>query len=134
MKSGDAAGKWLEGSPVSFSPIAIEHIANPRNAGALEGATHQGVAGDPGGGPYVILWLRVEGDVIKEATYETYGCPAAVATSSIIAQLLRGRTVAQALSITPNDLLLILGGLPPGKEGCPQMAVAALRHALEEGE
>ena len=114
-----------------FSPVALDHIANPRNAGPLEGATHQGVAGDPGGGPYVILWLKVEGDHIIKATYETYGCPASVACASLSAQLLAGRTVKQALSVTPHDLMLILGGLPEGKEHCPVLAVEAIQNAFK---
>ena len=117
---------------MAFSQVALEHIASPRNAGPLEGATHKGVAGDPGGGPYVILWMIVEGDVIREATYEMYGCPAAEATSSIAAYVLSGRTVAQALEIEARDLILILGGLPEGKDHCPDLAVAGIRTALQE--
>ena len=114
-----------------MSPLALDHIANPRNSGPLEGATHKGVAGDPGGGPYVILWFHVEGDVINQATYETYGCPAAVASASLTAAILKGRTIAQALSLTPNDVKLILGGLPEGREHCPVLAVQAIHDAFE---
>ena len=117
-----------------FSAIALEHIADPKHSGSLEDATHFGGFGDPGGGPYVQLWLNVEGDKIVKASYETYGCPAAIATADFTAELLRGRTVAQALSITPKDLILLLGGLPEGKEGVPGMVVQALHRALEEFE
>lgn len=117
-----------------FSGIAIEHIANPRNAGPLEGATHRGVAGDPGGGPYVILWLRVEGEIIEDATYETYGCPAAIASASLAATVLRGRTLAQAISITPKDIALLVGTLPEGREHCPALVAEAIKNALAEGE
>ena len=114
-----------------FSSIALEHIARPRSAGPLENATHHGVSGRPGEGPYVQLWLRVEGDAIREASYETYGCPAAVACASLTAEILRGRTVAQALSITAADLMLIVGGLPPGKEECAALSASAALNALE---
>lgn len=117
---------------MAFSPLALDHIANPRNGGPLEGATHRGVAGDPGGGPYVTLWFRVEGATIREASYETYGCPAAVACASLTVEVLRGRTIAQALSLTADDLMLIIGGLPPGKEDCPARTILALRRAFEE--
>lgn len=116
---------------MAFSPLALEHIANPRNSGPLQGATHKGVAGSPGGGPYVVLWMIVEGDTIKEASYDTYGCPAAVASASVTAAILKGRTIAQALALTARDLTLILGGLPPGKEDCPALAAEAVRRAFE---
>ena len=116
---------------MGFSPIAGEHIAGLRNAGLLESATHKGVAGDPGGGPHVILWMIVEGDAIQEATYDTYGCPAAVTAASVTTQLLAGRSVTQALSMTAHDLLLILGGLPPGKEPCAELCASAIHNALE---
>jgi len=120
---------------VGFSNLALEQIANPRNAGPLEGATHKGVAGDPGGGPYVILWTIVEGDRILKASYECNGCPASIASSGVAAQILCGRTVEQALSITAQDLTLIVGELPPGKEYCPRLVVEAIAAALrKEGD
>jgi nitrogen fixation protein NifU and related proteins len=115
-----------------LSQTALDHVANPRNAGPLPGATHQGVAGDPGGGPYVLLWFRVEGEVIREASYETYGCPASVACASLTAEILKGRTVAQALSMTPRDLTLLVGGLPEGREHCPALVVQAVKNAFSE--
>ncbi|MCW3051182.1 MAG: iscU [Chthonomonadales bacterium] len=116
-----------------FSALAIEHIAVPRNIGPLEGATHQGVAGVPGDGPYMILWFQVEDGQIQKAAYATYGCPAAVASGSITATLLTGRTVEQALSLTAEMIIRILQGLPEGKEDCAQLAAAALQNAFPEG-
>ena len=116
-----------------FSPLAIEHIAVPRNVGPLEGATHQGIAGMPGDGPYMILWFQVEdGGRIAKAAYATYGCPAAVASGSITASVLTGRTVEQALRLTAEDILGVLQGLPEGKEECAQLAATALQNAFRE--
>jgi NifU-like protein involved in Fe-S cluster formation len=114
-----------------FTAAVLDHTLNPRNVGPLQGATHEGGSGDPGGGPYVLLWFIVVGETIQEASYETYGCPAAVACASLSAQLLKGKTVSQALSITPRDLTLLLGGLPEGKEHCPVLAVKAIQSAFE---
>lgn len=114
-----------------FSAIVLDHFHNPRHVGPLEAATHQGVAGSPGDGPYLILWFVVEEDVIQQAAYQTYGCPAAIASGSMTATLLVGRTVEQALNLTATDLMLLLGGLPEGKEHCAQLAITALTNALK---
>ncbi len=102
--------------------------------GEFEGATHQGQSGVPGDGPYVVLWLRVENGSIRRAGYSTYGCPAAVASASVAAEVLQGRTVRQALSLEPRDVELLLGGLPEGKGHCAAMVVEALRDALSRKE
>lgn len=113
-----------------FGPLAADHIANPRNAGPLSDATHYGVCGLPGEGPYVQVWLRIAGGKIVKAAQQTNGCPAQIASASITAQLITGRTVEQALRLEPSDILLMSGGLPEGKEHCPEMAVSALQTAL----
>lgn len=113
-----------------FGPIAADHIARPRNAGSLEDATHFGQCGIPGEGPYVQVWLKVEDGRIIRASQQTNGCPAQIASASVTSQLLVGRTLEQARLIEPKDILLILGGLPDGKDHCPEMAVSALRKAL----
>jgi NifU-like protein involved in Fe-S cluster formation len=75
--------------------------------------------------------MVVEGGRIEKAGYETFGCPAAVACCDFIAEILQGRTVEQALSITERDLTLLIGGLPEGKEYIPPLVVQALHRALE---
>src|SRR5205823_1283524 len=79
-----------------FSPKVLDHFYRPRNTGPLAEATHVGTAGVPGEGPYMTLWLVVNGERIERAAYHTYGCPAAVACGSVTAEVLAGRTVAQA--------------------------------------
>jgi NifU-like protein involved in Fe-S cluster formation len=93
-------------------------------------ATHHGVAGTPGEGAYLLLWLVVADGTLLRASYETFGCPAAIACGSLLCELLVGRTASQALLITERDLVLLLGGLPPGREHCPKLALVALRNAL----
>jgi len=84
----------------------------------MEDATHYGVCGIPGEGPYVQVWLKIEGGRIVRAAQQTNGCPAQIASASLTAQLITGRTVEQAKRIEPKDILTILGGLPEGKEHC----------------
>ncbi len=115
-----------------FTAAVLDHTLNPRNAGPLEDASHYGQAGDPGGGPYVQLWFLVDGDQIVQGAYQTYGCPAAVACASLAAEFLRGRTVEQALLLIPQDIALILGGLPEGKGHCATMVVQAISKAFAE--
>lgn len=113
-----------------FSAIVLDHFHNPRNVGPLETATHQGVAGVPGDGPYMLFWLEIEDNSIVRAAYGTYGCPAAVASGSMVAALITGRSPEQASLLTREDLIRLLGGLPEGKEHCPQLAIQALTSAL----
>lgn len=91
-----------------------------------------GVAGVPGDGPHMILWFVVEEGCIRQAAYATYGCPAAVASGSITATLLTGRTIQQALLLTAEDIIRVLQGLPAGKEDCAQRAATCVQNAFRE--
>jgi nitrogen fixation NifU-like protein len=114
-----------------YNAIVQDHVYNPRHVGPLETATHQGLAGIPGDGPYMRLWFEVREGRILDAAYATYGCPAAVASGSVAAEVLIGRTVEQALLLTAADILLLLRGLPEGKEHCAQLTAEALQNALK---
>lgn len=115
-----------------FSPAVLDHFYNPRNTGAVEGATHYGQFGIPGDGPYVQIWLKVEGGVIARAGYETYGCPASVGCASALAEILTGKTLETARKVDAKDLALLLGGLPEGKGHCADGVIVALHAALED--
>ena len=109
----------------------VDHLVNhPRFGGPLEGATHEGIAGSPGEGPHLQLWLRVADGRIISATYQTYGCFAAIASGEMLCLILKGKTLAEAAALTPTDLTTALQGLPEGKEHCPQLAISALQRAL----
>lgn len=114
-----------------LSERAAEHVHTPRNAGRIPSATHVGVGGTPGEGPYSLISLVVMGGVVERAGYECNGCPSSIAASSMVAQIVAGRTVEQALLLCPEDVCLLLGGLPEGKGYYAELAVAALRDALE---
>ena len=114
-----------------YSTIVGEHFHHPRRVGPLAGATHQGTAGVPGEGPYVVLWFAVEAERITAAAYRSHGCPAAMASASMVAQLVEGRSIEAALTLTQRELTQALGGLPEGKEHCPRLAVEALAKAFD---
>jgi nitrogen fixation protein NifU and related proteins len=113
-----------------FSPLATDHIQRPRNAGRFEGATHVGCSGVPGDGPYVQLWLRVEGDTIVQTGQESNGCPSTMACASLVSQLALGRQSGAVKSLEAKDLILVIGGLPEGKEYSADLAVSSLQIAL----
>ena len=116
-----------------LSALAVQHIQSGRNGGPLEGATSVGRFGNRGDGPYMTLWLQVQEDRITQAAYQTYGCPSAIACGSMTCEIVKGRSVEEAMRLEPEDLIVILGGLPEGKGECARMAVIALREALEIG-
>lgn len=113
-----------------LSSIAAEHVSSPRNAGRFPEATHVGVGGQPGDGPYVRLWLLVEQGVILRAGYECNGCPSSIAAASMTSQLATGRPLERLALLEPSDLILLLGGLPEGKEYYAKLAVQAIRNAI----
>lgn len=98
--------------------------------GPLAGATHHGVDGVPGDGPYAELWLRVEGGRIQAATYRTYGCPSMIACCGVVTEVLVGRTLLEASSLSAADVEVMVRPLPEGKGDCPERVVGALRSAL----
>ena len=105
-----------------------------RNHGELEGATHLGRYGTRGEGPYITLHFLVQNGRITKASWQSNGCPSSIACAAMTAQLAAGRTVQEALRLEPDDLVVILGGLPPGKAECCDWAVTALRDALQNSE
>lgn len=113
-----------------FTAIVQDHVHNPRNTGTLENATHHGVAGVPGDGPYMLMWFEVAEETIVRASYDTYGCPSAIASGSVSAEILQGRTISQALLLDATDIQRLLGGLPAGKEHCAQLTIEAIRDAF----
>ncbi|MEA3401435.1 MAG: iron-sulfur cluster assembly scaffold protein [Armatimonadota bacterium] len=113
-----------------YSEQVMKHFANPRNMGALEDADGEGRAGEPGRGNYMIVWVKLDGERIERLGFKTYGCPPAIAAGSCITEMATGRTVQGALSITREELIEALGGLPLGREHCAALAIEALTDAI----
>ncbi|RME92854.1 MAG: iron-sulfur cluster assembly scaffold protein [Verrucomicrobia bacterium] len=113
-----------------YNDTVMDHFLNPRNAGPLPNANAVGRAGSGDCGDLVELSLRVEDDRVVEARFRAFGCVAAIAGASVTTELVRGRTVAEALALTNTDVVHALGGLPPRKVECSILAEEAIRAAL----
>lgn len=114
----------------SYSATVLDHFTNPRNAGVLEHADAIGVQSNPVCGDTMKLMLHITGDRIADARWQTVGCPAAIATSSIATELIIGRSVAEVEGLTREQIAAAAGGLPPSKLHCSVLAQEALRRAL----
>jgi nitrogen fixation protein NifU and related proteins len=113
-----------------YSATVLDHFHNARNVGALEAPDAVGVAGEPGHGNYLILDLQLSGDRITACGFQTFGCAPAIAAGSLLTELIKGRTVAEALALTPAQLEEALGGLPLGRRHCAALAIEALHDGL----
>ncbi|MCH7903467.1 MAG: iron-sulfur cluster assembly scaffold protein [Armatimonadetes bacterium] len=116
---------------MAFNDTVMILANSPRNEGKLEGASHTGTMGVPGEGRYIRIHLIVEAGTIKAASFESNGCPASIASASLVCQLVCGKPVENARQIGGKDVIVILRGLPEGKAPMADMAVSALNEALE---
>ncbi len=117
-----------------YSEKVMEHFANPRNVGEIPDADGIGKVGNPQCGDVMWLYIRVKDDIITDIKFKTFGCGAAIATSSMITELARGKTIEEAKKITRADVAEELGGLPPVKMHCSNLAADALREAIKDYE
>jgi len=113
-----------------FNATVLHHLTHADNQGVLPDAEVIGQEGIAGEGPFMILYLRFDGEQIAAARFETYGCPAAIASGNWLTNWLVGKTIENAGVIEAEDLMRMLGGLPLGKEHCAFLAIKALRSAL----
>ena len=113
-----------------YSEKVMDHFMNPRNVGELEDPSGVGTVGNAKCGDIMKMYLNIEDNVIKEARFKTFGCGAAVATSSMATELVEGKTVEEAIKITNKAVTEALGGLPPLKTHCSCLAEEALQAAL----
>jgi NifU-like protein involved in Fe-S cluster formation len=115
-----------EGQIMALSQTALEFARNTHYRGQLPSATHHGVGGSPGDGPYLELWLEIGGDIIKRATYRSHGCPTSMAVGAALCRLVEGRALRRAQTLTASDLAGFLGEVPEGKEFNYQLAEQAV--------
>ena len=113
-----------------YSEQITAHFEQPQNVGQLPDADGVGDQGDHTCGDFLKVWIKVRGDHITEIRFQCRGCPAAIATASIMTELAKGKTLAQAEQITAEDICLAAGGLPPGKQHCSNLAAQALQQAI----
>lgn len=114
----------------AYSATVLDHFANPRHAGVIESPDAVGVQSNPVCGDTMRLMLRIAEGVVTDARWQTVGCPAAIATSSIATELIIGRSLADAEGLTKERIVEAAGGLPPSKLHCSVLAQDALRRAI----
>ena len=115
-----------------YSEKVMDHFMNPRNVGEITDADGVGMEGNPTCGDAMQLFIKVENDVIVDAKFRTFGCGAAIAVSSMITEMIKGKTLDEALSISKEAVAHELGGLPPQKMHCSNLGSDALRKAIED--
>jgi nitrogen fixation NifU-like protein len=114
-----------------YSEKVMDHFANPHNVGELDGANAVGEVGNARCGDIMRMYLKIEDGVIKDATFKTFGCCAAIASSSVTTDLIKGMTVDEALNFKNASVVDALGGLPPAKIHCSVLAEEAIKKAID---
>jgi nitrogen fixation NifU-like protein len=114
-----------------YNPIVLDHFQNPRNLDEMKDATVTGMGASQVCGDVMTLFLKIDGNKIRNATFKTMGCGAAIASGSILTEMLKNKTLDEARALTPQSLIEALGGLPKIKLHCPDLAIEALDHALK---
>ncbi len=115
-----------------YSEKVMEHYENPRNVGEIEDADGVGTVGNPACGDAMKLTVKIEDDRIVDVKFKTFGCGAAIATSSMVTELVKGKTIEEALKVSNKTVAEALGGLPKVKMHCSVLAEDALRAAIED--
>jgi len=114
-----------------YSDKVMEHFRNPKNMGEIKDADGVGTVGNPVCGDLMTIHIKVKDDRIADIKFQTFGCAAAIATSSMITELAKGKTLDEAMKITRDDVASELDGLPPIKMHCSNLAADALREAIK---
>lgn len=115
-----------------YSAKVMEHFQNPRNVGEISDASGVGEVGNARCGDIMKIWIKVEDNIITDIKFKTFGCGAAIATSSMITELAMGKTLEEAEQITNQAVAEALDGLPPIKMHCSNLAAEALHAAIED--
>jgi nitrogen fixation NifU-like protein len=113
-----------------YSEKVMDHFANPRNVGELADANAIGEVGNAKCGDIMKIYMKIEDNIIKEVTFKTFGCGAAVATSSMATEMVKGKTIEDALKLTNKAVMEALDGLPPAKVHCSVLAEEAINAAI----
>jgi len=115
-----------------YSEKVMDHFTNPRNVGEIENANGIGEVGNAKCGDIMKIYLKIEDDIIVDVKFKTFGCAAAVATSSMATELVKGKTIDEALRLTNKAVADALNGLPPVKMHCSNLAEEAIRAAIDD--
>lgn len=115
-----------------YSEKVMEHFANPRNVGEMEDANGVGEVGNAKCGDIMKMYLKVENGIINDVKFKTFGCGAAIATSSIATEMIKGKSIDDALKISNRAVIEALDGLPPAKIHCSVLAEQAIKTAVAD--
>lgn len=122
----------MESFHTLYSEKVMDHFKNPRNVGEIPDANGIGNVGNPVCGDIMRLYIKVENDIIVDAKFKTFGCGAAIATSSMVTELVKGKPIQEALKISNSAVAEALGGLPKIKMHCSVLAEEALKSAIDD--
>ncbi len=117
---------------MAYSEKVMDHFANPRNVGEIPDASGIGEVGNSKCGDIMKMYIKIEGNVITDCKFKTFGCGAAIATSSMATELIKGKTIEDALKLTNKAVMEALDGLPPVKVHCSVLAEQAIKAALAD--
>lgn len=115
-----------------YSASLMDHFETPRNAGRMPDADAVGRADMNGRAPYITLYLKLADRSVAHASFQSFGCGAAIAAGSVLTELIIGRTLAECRQLQADAVTEALGGFPPGKQFCGALAIRALNNALEQ--
>lgn len=115
-----------------YTPTVMDHFMNPRNVGEIADADGIGEVGNAKCGDIMKMYLKIKDDRIEDIKFETFGCGSAIASSSMATEMIRGKTLDEALAVTNKDVVEALGGLPAHKLHCSVLAEEAVRAAVED--
>ena len=116
----------------AYSKEVMDHFAAPRNVGEIENADGMGEIGNPTCGDMMTFYIKVKDNIIEDIKFKTFGCGAAIAVSSMVSEMAKGKTIDEALKITNKDVAKELGGLPKNKLHCSNLGADALHAAIED--
>ncbi len=115
-----------------YSDLVMEHFSNPRNVGEMPDADGVGTEGNPVCGDIMRIYVKVNNNHIEDIKFKTFGCGAAIATSSMVTEMVKGKTLDEAMEISNKAVAEALGGLPSNKMHCSNLAADALHKAIED--
>ncbi len=115
-----------------YTDKVMDHFQNPRNVGEIEAPDGVGEVGNPVCGDIMKIYLKIKDDRIEDIKFKTFGCGAAIATSSMVTEMVMGKTLDEALAVTREAVAEALGGLPPNKMHCSNLAADAVHKAIED--
>ena len=122
------------GPVLFYTEKVIDHFSHPRNVGEMPDADGYAIIGDPSCGDQMKLWIKVRDGKISDIKFKSFGCPGAIATSSMATVLAEGKTITEAKQLTDDDVILALGGIPENKRHCSLMGINALLGAIKDYE